>query len=83
MLPVDSERGRANRWRTDVTFVHKPPQAGTLRSVTVPPYGGESLIANAAAAYRDLPESLRLIADTLPAEHTDDTATACCAACAG
>src|SRR5882762_884622 len=27
VLPVDSERGRANHWHTDVTFVLNPPQA--------------------------------------------------------
>ncbi|MEV0633616.1 TauD/TfdA family dioxygenase [Streptomyces sp. NPDC050619] len=73
VLPVDSERGRAaNNWHTDVTFVLNPPQASTLRSITIPPYGGETLIASSAAAYRDLPEPLRLLADTLWAEHTND-----------
>ena len=72
VLPVDSERGRANHWHTDVTFVLNPPQATTLRSITVPPYGGETLIANSAAAYRGLPEPLRALADTLWAEHTND-----------
>ncbi|MFD4548933.1 TauD/TfdA dioxygenase family protein [Streptomyces sp. NPDC058466] len=72
VLPVDSERGRANHWHTDVTFVLNPPQASTLRSITIPPYGGETLIANSAAAYRDLPEPLRALAETLWAEHTND-----------
>ncbi|MFI6543716.1 TauD/TfdA dioxygenase family protein [Streptomyces prunicolor] len=72
VLPVDSERGRANHWHTDVTFVLNPPQASTLRSITIPPYGGETLIASSAAAYRDLPEPLRALADTLWAEHTND-----------
>jgi taurine dioxygenase len=72
VLPVDSERGRANHWHTDVTFVLNPPQASTLRSIVLPPYGGETLIANAAAAYRDLPEPLRAFADTLFAIHTND-----------
>jgi taurine dioxygenase len=73
VLPVDSEGGRAaNHWHTDVTFVLNPPQASTLRSLTIPPYGGETLIANAAAAYRDLPEPLRRLADGLWAEHTND-----------
>ena len=72
VLPVDSERGRANHWHTDVTFVLNPPQASTLRSITVPPYGGETLIASSAAAYRDLPEPLRVLADTLWEEHTND-----------
>lgn len=72
VLPVDSENGSANTWHTDVTFVLNPPQASTLRSITLPPYGGETLIASAAAAYRDLPAELRAFADTLWAVHTND-----------
>lgn len=73
VLPVDSEGGRAaNNWHTDVTFVLNPPQASTLRSITIPPYGGETLIASSAAAYRNLPAPLRQLADTLWAEHTND-----------
>ncbi|MYS92487.1 MULTISPECIES: TauD/TfdA dioxygenase family protein [Streptomyces] len=73
VLPVDSEQGRAaNNWHTDVTFILNPPQASTLRSITIPPYGGETLIASSAAAYRNLPEPLRSLADTLWAEHTND-----------
>jgi alpha-ketoglutarate-dependent taurine dioxygenase len=72
VLSVDSERGRANNWHTDVTFVLNPPQASTLRSIVLPPYGGETLIANSAAAYRDLPGPLRALADTLFAVHTND-----------
>jgi taurine dioxygenase len=72
VLPVDSEQGgRANHWHTDVTFVVSPPQLSTLRSIVIPPYGGETLIANSAAAYRDLPEQLRAFADTLRAVHTN------------
>ena len=72
VLPVDSEDGRANQWHTDVTFILNPPQASTLRSIVVPPYGGETLIANAAAAYRDLPRPLQTFAETLFAVHTND-----------
>ncbi|MFJ3665172.1 TauD/TfdA dioxygenase family protein [Streptomyces sp. NPDC090106] len=72
VLPVDSEQGSASHWHTDVTFVLNPPQASTLRSITLPPYGGETLITNAAAAYRSLPDPLRQFADTLWAEHTND-----------
>ncbi len=71
VLPVDSENGRANHWHTDVTFVLNPPQASTLRSIVVPSYGGETLIANAAAGYRDLPGPLRAFADSLRAVHTN------------
>lgn len=72
VLPVDSEQGSASHWHTDVTFVLNPPQASTLRSITLPPYGGETLITNSAAAYRRLPDPLRQLADSLWAEHTND-----------
>lgn len=72
VLPVDSENGSANTWHTDVTFVVNPPQASTLRSIELPPYGGETLIASSAGAYRDLPEELRAFADSLWAIHTND-----------
>ena len=72
VLPVDSEKGVANHWHTDVTFVQAPPKATTLSSKVVPPHGGETLIANTGAAYRDLPEPLRLLADSLWAIHTND-----------
>ncbi|MDF8265029.1 TauD/TfdA dioxygenase family protein [Luteipulveratus flavus] len=73
VLPVDSEGGMpANTWHTDVTFVLNPPKASTLVSHVVAPYGGETLIADTAAAYRNLPEPLRRLADTLWAVHTND-----------
>ncbi len=72
VLPVDSEDSRSNHWHTDVTFVLNPPQASTLRSIVVPPYGGETLIANTGAAYRALPGPLRAFADTLWSVHTND-----------
>ncbi|MFD4506190.1 TauD/TfdA dioxygenase family protein [Streptomyces sp. NPDC058457] len=56
---------------TDVTFVLNPPQLTTLRSVVTTPHGGETLIANAVAAYRDLPEPLRTLADSLRVVHTN------------
>ncbi|MFI0409435.1 TauD/TfdA dioxygenase family protein [Actinomadura sp. 3N508] len=72
VLPVDSELARANHWHTDVTFVRTPPKISTLRGLVVPPYGGDTLIANTAAAYRDLPDELRELADRLWAVHTND-----------
>ena len=72
VLPVDSDRGAANVWHTDVTFVQSPPKASTLRGIVIPPYGGNTLIADTGAAYRDLPKPLRDFADTLWAVHTND-----------
>jgi alpha-ketoglutarate-dependent sulfate ester dioxygenase len=71
VLAVDSETSKANEWHSDVTFVVNPPQVSTLRSIVTTPYGGETLIANAGAAYRDLPEALRKLADSLWAVHTN------------
>jgi taurine dioxygenase len=72
VLSVNGDEGvRANHWHTDVTFVRTPPKVTTLRSIVVPPYGGNTLIANAAAAYRDLPFPLRQLADQLWAVHTN------------
>ncbi|MEU4161520.1 TauD/TfdA family dioxygenase [Actinoplanes sp. NPDC026670] len=65
------EGARANAWHTDVTFVVAPPKATTLRSLVIPPYGGDTLFSNTAAAYADLPEHLRLLADRLWAEHSN------------
>ncbi|MEV7398609.1 TauD/TfdA family dioxygenase [Aeromicrobium sp. NPDC092404] len=72
VLAVDSTESKANQWHTDVTFVVNPPAISTLRSITVPPYGGETLIADAAGAYRDLPPALRTLADGLWAVHSND-----------
>jgi taurine dioxygenase len=73
ILPVDGEEGiRANHWHTDVTFVRTPPKVSTLRAIVVPPFGGNTLIANSQAAYRDLPDPLRELADRLWAVHTND-----------
>jgi alpha-ketoglutarate-dependent sulfate ester dioxygenase len=71
VLPVDSERGKSNHWHTDVTFVVNPPQLSSLRSLVVPHYGGETLIADSGAAYRALPEPLARFADTLWAVHSN------------
>lgn len=72
VLAVDSTESKANQWHTDVTFVVNPPAITTLRSITVPTYGGETLIASSAGAYRDLPPALQSLADGLWAVHSND-----------
>lgn len=73
VLVVSGPEGtRSNNWHTDVTFLVTPPQLTTLRAIAVPPYGGETVIANEEAAYADLPEPLRILADHLWAVHTND-----------
>lgn len=72
VLPIHSEKGRADSWHTDVTFVDRPPQASVLRAVHLPPHGGDTTWANTVTAYRDLPEPLRVLADGLRAVHGND-----------
>ena len=72
VFELDSESGgRANNWHTDVTFVDRPATISILRGVQFPPYGGDTIWANTAAAYDDLPDHLRVLADRLRAVHTN------------
>ncbi|MGM4954314.1 TauD/TfdA dioxygenase family protein [Bradyrhizobium barranii] len=67
ILERDSGRGggRADQWHTDVTFVDAYPKISVLRGVVIPPYGGDTVWSNTAAAYLDLPVPLRKLADEL------------------
>jgi taurine dioxygenase len=64
--------GRANSWHTDVTFVDAYPRASILRTIELPPAGGDTVWANTAAAYQDLTPELRDLADKLWALHSND-----------
>jgi alpha-ketoglutarate-dependent sulfate ester dioxygenase len=56
----DVGQQRVASWFGELTTAHPTvPAVSTLRSIVTTPYGGETLIANTAAAYRDLPEPLR------------------------
>jgi alpha-ketoglutarate-dependent sulfate ester dioxygenase len=73
ILDLDYGRSaaRANVWHTDVTFVERPPFGSVLRALVIPPYGGDTLWSNTAAAYQDLPAPLRALADQLTAVHSN------------
>jgi alpha-ketoglutarate-dependent sulfate ester dioxygenase len=71
ILPVDSERSKANSWHTDVTFVDRIPAISLLRAITLPPYGGTTVFANTVRAYERLPEPLRALVDGLWAVHSN------------
>jgi alpha-ketoglutarate-dependent sulfate ester dioxygenase len=71
ITPINSDYAKANRWHTDVTFVANYPAASVLRAVTLPSYGGSTLWTNTAAAYRELPEPLKHLADNLWALHSN------------
>ena len=72
ILELDGARGgRANSWHTDVTFAHAYPQASVLRAVVSPEAGGDTVWANTAKAYEDLPDELKTLADGLWATHSN------------
>ncbi len=73
LLELDSAKGaRASSWHTDVTFVDAYPKASILRSVVVPEYGGDTVWANTATAYENLPSELKELADKLWAVHSNE-----------
>ena len=72
LLELDSREGyAASSWHTDVTFVPAYPEASILRAIEVPEAGGDTLWANTATAYEELPEPLKLLVDNLKAIHTN------------
>jgi taurine dioxygenase len=71
VLPIDSEQGKANSWHTDVTFVDRVPAISVLRAITLPPYGGTTVWANTAEAYRRLHPALKALVAELRAVHSN------------
>jgi taurine dioxygenase len=51
--------GAENEWHADVTWHVEPSLGAVLRAVEVPPVGGDTLWADAAAAHDALPADLR------------------------
>ena len=71
VLPIDSDRSRANSWHTDVTFVDRIPAISILRAITLPPYGGNTVWANTVRAYEKLPPALQALAERLCGVHSN------------
>ena len=71
ILEIDSARGRADRWHSDVTFVDAYPKISVLRGVVIPPCGGDAMWANTVAAYDGLPAALKAFAESLWAIHSN------------
>ncbi|WP_410658419.1 TauD/TfdA dioxygenase family protein [Amycolatopsis sp. lyj-112] len=58
-----------NIWHVDVTFRPAPALGSVLRLIEVPPVGGDTMWADMAAAYDNLPEGIRARIDGLTAVH--------------
>lgn len=56
-------------WHTDMTFLPDYPEISILRGVSMPEFGGDTMWANTAAAYHDLPPPMKALVDGLRAIH--------------
>jgi taurine dioxygenase len=52
-------------WHTDSPFLPQPPAITSLRSVQIPPYGGDTIWCNSALAYAALSPAYRRLIDPL------------------
>jgi taurine dioxygenase len=74
MHELDSSKTRAVVWHTDATLTLTPPSITMLRSVLLPPYGGDTAWANTAAAYQRMGPGWQQLADGLRVLHTNNMA---------
>lgn len=73
LLDLEASAGfAASVWHTDLTFMPAYPMASILRAVELPATGGDTMWANCATAYDDMPEPLKAMADRLRAVHRND-----------
>ncbi|EGD53494.1 TauD/TfdA dioxygenase family protein [Gordonia neofelifaecis] len=66
----DMSVGTENVWHSDTSFRKDPSMASILRAVEVPPVGGNTVWADMAAAYDNLPEPVKEKIEGLRAIHT-------------
>jgi taurine dioxygenase len=73
-LIADEFRGKYrastdSNWHADTTFRENPSAASILRAHVSPPLGGDTVFANAVAAYETLPDEVKAEIDGLTAIH--------------
>jgi taurine dioxygenase len=59
-----------NAWHCDATWREKPPLGAVLRCIECPPVGGDTIWANMARAFEDLPDSVKETIQNLFARHS-------------
>lgn len=59
-----------NSWHCDATWREEPPMGCVLRCIACPPVGGDTMWANMAKAYADLPDHVKAIIAPLKARHS-------------
>ena len=65
----DRAVGNENIWHSDHSFMAAPALGSVLRAVEVPPSGGDTMWADMALAYENLPEATKARIDGLTAVH--------------
>lgn len=72
LIEIRSTKGTgAHPWHTDITYLADYPAISILRAMDVPSAGGDTMWANTATAYQDLPDPLKLMVESLRAHHTN------------
>ena len=59
-----------NSWHCDATWRDAPPMGAVLRCIACPPVGGDTMWANMAKAYVDLPDHIKATIGGLKARHS-------------
>jgi len=59
-----------NSWHCDATWREAPPMGAVLRCIACPPVGGDTMWANMAKAYADLPDHVKEVIAPLRARHS-------------
>jgi taurine dioxygenase len=59
-----------NSWHSDATWREAPPMGCVLRCVECPPVGGDTMWANMALAYENLPDDIKTKIANLRARHS-------------
>jgi len=59
-----------NAWHCDATWRDVPPMGAVLRCIACPPVGGDTMWANMAKAYADLPDRIKARINGLKARHS-------------
>jgi taurine dioxygenase len=62
-----------DQWHTDVSVVEQPPLAASLRAVTLPDIGGDTMWASMYAAYETLSSKYQRFLEGLEAVHTTES----------
>ena len=70
-----TQGGVADEWHTDITAAINPPSASILRSVVLPPYGGDTQWLNMVKAFEALSPPMQEFLSSLRAVHQYRRAT--------